>query len=453
MQKRQYKSNRRKILQLDPGSDKIDANSSISAMDATLEIEETNIAGLVSYEDSDEEVKSSNKKPLIKQPERKDQIAQEVASFMLEIDAMEQDTSDDQNLRATQPPKSTEIISTSFRSLDKTDDKAIWLECYDQNSNSVYYWNTENNKVSWVLPENAKVQSALSQLYQDHADDIKATISDSDEITGIEETTNENNVNKESEIDQARKKRPIPDNNTVTLENDAKKRHIEACEESHSDKGLSSDKITDDIIEASLRLRQKLDVMGVQKLSISDAQIALIQLEIRFNDWQKGVLNGKYFLERILETEKSFHKPYDLDSINSLEDSIESPENLEKQEIVEEEPGLEAADQHPDDSQECTPHTPDISSVEEGEIIDSPPSSETTVTEETYNTKDVSDSVHDSLPPDSEDTTNVNTDESCYFQFQKRTESPVAPKKKELGCIYLPYSNKALPKYDLRDRG
>ena len=120
----------------------------------------------------------------------------------------EMTSQDDQHVNPIeQTSNSTESTSSSVcKNSSDNADQTVWLECYDQNSSNVYYWNTETNQVSWILPENTKVRSTMSQFYQgDQDNDINATIQQSQPTPNSNDNTIVMDSNNSGKIYQKRK--------------------------------------------------------------------------------------------------------------------------------------------------------------------------------------------------------------------------------------------------------
>uniref|UniRef100_A0A3Q2YRF9 Formin binding protein 4 n=1 Tax=Hippocampus comes TaxID=109280 RepID=A0A3Q2YRF9_HIPCM len=164
---------RRTILQLSPsglrGGNAGEREEGLSGSDG---IPQHGLSLLGAYEDSDEEDATVSRSTTTSQHNHSADIDSTLANFMAEIDAITtQPSSDDAAVQPATPagsaPKpdvnnqqpgaseqqSDQLEFNTQYSLAGVDvEMGDWQEVWDDNSGCYYYWNTQNNEVSWELP-------------------------------------------------------------------------------------------------------------------------------------------------------------------------------------------------------------------------------------------------------------------------------------------------------------
>ncbi|XP_039257634.2 uncharacterized protein LOC120334230 [Styela clava] len=106
-----------------------------------------------------------------------------VADFLKEIDELEAGDTKEQDTQAVQSQQ------ISYGS---------WQQCIDENTQHPYYWNTETNEVTWVLPEEISKQlEAVSQVPQAHVETDTTAVKD----ININEESEDHNKNDQETTD------------------------------------------------------------------------------------------------------------------------------------------------------------------------------------------------------------------------------------------------------------
>nr|XP_018667349.1 formin-binding protein 4-like isoform X2 [Ciona intestinalis] len=156
--------------------------------------------------DSDEGTSSSDSED---QHLPRSSLDTKVADFLKEIDDIAVDSPTDGKTTKAQNGEDKKKI-------DKTKIKwGPWSECFDENTKHPYYWNTETNEVTWIVPPEIEVQIQPKEVVKE----VKAKEPSVDDMfAGFMNEINEEMV----KIDENKQQ------NRTTVSNDGEVTHVEA---------------------------------------------------------------------------------------------------------------------------------------------------------------------------------------------------------------------------------
>ena len=298
--------------------------------------------------DSNKVSRSSNVSP----PRREEQpapdpVADEVAEFLKEISALEQENTNAASEGATgdtQAPCSGSDTSTP--AVTRTVLPEGWQQVLDPDSGYTYYWNVATNETSWEAPALPTPAAGLSLISAYSGSDSDNSPTNSNAQPAVHKEVVENRECTESlqilprtvisatSLQNDEKENPISNmdnvtSNTIVQQTESQVYQLDNIPEFEASSSETHKTNTDRyelppihtstqteeipamptedalrplIHQLSSEIRHKLEFLGIDQQQVNRLQAMLIELETRLQDWTAGYLPSEYTLTRVQES-------------------------------------------------------------------------------------------------------------------------------------------------------